>query len=153
MRYIDITLNGITETLKASDLRFKTQIEDTINIRSRNKNLIGMNNLSQALDYLDDLSVSSVGGGDSIELDQTILSINSRIKSYESGPQFIHEFKHDMNTEYLKYDIWVYDNGWVNNIVPIRIIDQDTVEVQLTRELSCRIILTNINDITKTYNI
>lgn len=156
MRYINVDINNITEIIRVPDIRFKTYIEDTINIKPRQNNLKDMNNLKHVLDYVDTLSSStdSTDSTNELSLDKTINSINSRIKSYEAGPKLNHVFAHNMQTEYFSYSIWVYqNNNWINNIVPIRIIDQDTVEVVLSEELSCRIILTNINDVTKTYNI
>ena len=153
MRYIDVTNNNITQTVKAVDLRFKSILENLINVNPRNGNLKGINTLNKVLDILD----TSIGVNDtSIDktIDNVINNINDSTVLYEGSANLNHIFVHNMNTEFFKYDIWILEDvGWQNSIVPITIIDENTVKVELSQPKSCRIILQNIKNITKTYGL
>ena len=153
MRYIDVTNNNITQTVKAADLRFKSILENLINVNPRNGNLKGINTLNKVLDILD----TSIGVNDtSIDktIDNVINNINDSTVLYEGSANLNHIFVHNMNTEFFKYDIWILEDvGWQNSIVPITIIDENTVKVELSQPKSCRIILQNIKNITKTYGL
>lgn len=153
MRYIDVTNNNITQTVKAVDLRFKSILENLINVNPRTGNLKGINTLNKVLDILD----TSIGVNDtSIDktIDNVINNINDSTVLYEGSANLNHIFVHNMNTEFFKYDIWILEDvGWQNSIVPITIIDENTVKVELSQPKSCRIILQNIKNITKTYGL
>jgi len=87
-------------------------------------------------------------------LDRVVQNINDGTVIYEGVPSLVHEFIHNLDTEFFKFDIWVEEDiGWQNSIVPITIIDNNTVRVNLTEERSVRIILSDINNISKTYGI
>ena len=149
MRYIDVTNNNITQTVKAVDLRFKSILENLINVNPRNGNLKGINTLNKVLDILD----TSIGVNDT-SIDNVINNINDSTVLYEGSANLNHIFVHNMNTEFFKYDIWILEDvGWQNSIVPITIIDENTVKVELSQPKSCRIILQNIKNITKTYGL
>jgi len=149
MRYYDIQYNNITHSVKANDLRFKTYISDIINVSGVN-NLKDSHTLTEALNVLDDLKI----GVNDASLDSVVKNINDNTLLYEGTSAKQHLFIHNLNTEFLNYSVWVLESiGWQNSIVPVTIIDQDQVLVELAQPKSCRIILNSITDISKTYAI
>ncbi len=87
-------------------------------------------------------------------LDRVIQNINDNTVIYEGVPSLSHIFVHNLDSEFFKFDVWVEEIiGWQNSIVPITIVDNNTVRVDLTEEKSVRIILSDINNITKTYGL
>lgn len=156
MRYVDITNNNITQNVKAVDLRFKSTLENLINIRSRTGNLQSANTLDKALDILDKISNQNdtSTGVNATSIDNIINNINDNTLLYEGSENLNHVFIHNMDTEFFRYDIWILEDiGWQNSIVPITIMDENTVKVELSQPKSCRIILQNIENITKTYGL
>jgi hypothetical protein len=150
MRYLDITKNNLTENVALNDFRFKTFIPEIVNVVGYEQNLRNVTNLDEALKFLDTLDLGVAGSG--VEIDNIVNNINDSIVFYEGSENTEHVFVHDLNTDIFKYDIWVLEEaGWQNSIVPITIIDLNTVKVELTALKSCRIILQDIRDISKTY--
>jgi hypothetical protein len=154
MRYEDILIDGIVTNVRCSDLIFKNILEDLVSVDSRTGNLDGVTSLSGALDILDNFTGTGTGTGtDTAALDRTISNINNNTVMLETVGTIIN-FNHGLNTEFFKYSIWVLEeNGWQNSIVPITIIDNNTVRVELYEDKSIRIILEKIEDITKTYGL
>jgi hypothetical protein len=153
MRYIDVTnSDGIVQNVKASDLRFKSVISNTINTAPGVGNLAGVNNLADALAVVDTLSTGT--GTDSLEVERVINNINDNNVMYEGAVNVQHIFNHNLDTEFFQYNIWVLETaGWQNSIVPITIINENTVQVDLSPARACRIILQSIENISKTYGI
>jgi len=153
MRYVDIDKNGIALNVKLNIFRFKTVMPELTNIAYTN-NLAGMNNLGQALTFVDELNLTGTGAGGSLNLDNTIKNINNQTVFYEGTSSKIHIFNHQLNTDIFKHDIWILEtDGWQNSIAAMTIVDDNNVKVQLPIAKQCRIILQDIKDITKTYNI
>ena len=162
MRYIDVDVEGITQNLLAADLVFKTQRDSLINLSDNySGNLTGATNINEAMSILD-----SFTGGDGTgvvtesdpiaraELTRTINNINDMIVAYDGALASTHIFTHNLDTEFLKCTVWVNeDQGWQNSIVPITIIDPNTIRVEVSYPKEVRIIVQNINDISKTYGI
>jgi len=156
MRYIDVITSGnIKQNVLAIDLIFKTSHSSTITVKQYTGNLKNTHNLEQALDKLDVLTVTGeAGSGSSESLDRTIKSINDRTKIYEGVKALEHIFIHNFDSEFLKIDVWVEEEiGWQNSIVPITITNSNTVIVKTTSAKAVRIIVENINDVTKTYGL
>jgi len=87
-------------------------------------------------------------------LDNTINNINNNKSIYEGIASKLHIFNHNMDSEYLNINVWVYEEiGWQNSIVPITILDNNSVQVQLSIAKPIRIIIENINNISKTFGI
>ncbi len=189
MKYIDITTNAspFTQNVLAMDLIFETTTDANINLSSHSKNLKNMHTLSDAMLYLDNLSLSAVSSGSgtiSIQdqngvsynpsvivfdevnqintttvnvtgsLDRVINNINDRTVIYEGAAATSHTFNHNLNSEFLKINVWVKETvGWQNSIVPITIVDQNTIIVLVSVAKQIRIIVEDINHISKTYGI
>lgn len=153
MRYIDVLVNGITQNILAIDLVFESTSAQNIRLHDTySGNLTGVNNLNSALRLMDNFSGGS--GIDNTALDRTINNINDLTILYEGAPALVHMFVHNLDTEYLKFNIWVEEvSGWQNSIVPITIIDNNRVKVELTEPKSVRIIVEDISDISKTYGL
>lgn len=154
MKYIDIiTSEGITQNVLATDLIFKSVSASTITIKNYSGNLVNASNLEDALDILDSVVGTSTGTSDE-SLDRTINSINDRTKVCEGVAALSHTFIHNFDSEFLKIDVWVEEDiGWQNSIVPITIVDSNKVRVDISLPKSVRIIVENINDVTKTYGL
>ena len=87
-------------------------------------------------------------------LDRVVQNINDNTVIYEGIQALTHIFTHNMQTEFFKYSVWVEEEaGWQNSIVPITIVDINTVKVELSQAKSVRIILENLNDVSKTYGL
>lgn len=143
MRYLDIIKNGLTENVGLNTFRFKSQIPSTINFIGTG-NLQNKNNVEEVLEYIDT----------SYDVNEVVKYINDSTIFYEGSPSIEHIFTHNLNTNIFKYDIWVLESaGWQNSIVPITIIDNSSVKVELTDAKSCRIIVQDIQDIPKVYNV
>ena len=191
MKYIDIiTSQGITQNLLAIDLVFENTSDATINLSGENlNNLAGMTKLSEAINFLDNLSDTGIGSGSSLtlydedgniynnieklifdeviitgnkeatvmldsSLDRALNNINSNRAVYEGVPSKTHIFNHNLDTEFLKIDVWVQETvGWQNSIVPVTIIDNNSLKVLISKEKAVRIILEDISTITKTFGI
>ena len=95
----------------------------------------------------------TVGSNDS-SIDNVVNAINDRVVIYEGVLSLEHIFIHNLNSEFFKFNVWVQESvGWQNSIVPITIVDNNTVKVELSIAKPVRIILENINNISKTYGI
>ena len=146
MKYIDVfneDLN-VLQTILALDLQFKTTISDNINIRPYTGFLYGASNISQALTIINNNGGVGGSGGSGVSGGVAFEGANSN--------EYI--FNHEQGSEFLDISVWVLEDvGWQNKIVPITIIDQDNIKVQLPTVQSCRIVVQNIQNITKTYGI
>lgn len=155
MKYVDIVNNDITQTIKANNIRFKSQLENLINVNRRDGFLKDTTTLDQVLDKFNQSNINPVNIGiNTKSINNIIDNINNSYLVYEGEPNTIHIFIHNMDTEFFEYNIWILESvGWQNSIVPITIIDKNTVKVELSKAKSCRIILQKITNISKTYNI
>ncbi len=164
MRYIDITVNGIIQNVLALDLVFqRTDASNILTGTEHIKNLINTTNLKEVVERIDSMVLPSggdpgtgSGDADAVEaaLDRTIENINDLIVLYEGVPALLHTFAHNLDTEYIKFDVWVEETqGWQNSIVPITILDNNRVQVQLAQPRSVRIIVESIDEISKTYGL
>ncbi len=94
------------------------------------------------------------GSVDENTVDAVVNSINDRLVIYEGVSSLEHIFVHTLDSEFFKFSIWVEETiGWQNSIVPITIVDNNTVKVELSQARPVRIILENINDVSKTYGL
>ena len=104
---------------------------------------------------VNEVTVSTgTGTVDETTIDAVVNSINDRLVIYEGIAALEHIFIHNLDSEFFKFNVWVEETiGWQNSIVPITVVDNNTVKVELSQPKPVRIILENINDVSKTYGI
>jgi len=87
-------------------------------------------------------------------LQRVVNNINDSIAIYEGEAANLHEFNHNLDSEFLKINVWVKEDiGWQNSITPITIIDPNNIIVQLSKPKKVRIIIDDIKNISKTYGL
>jgi len=85
-------------------------------------------------------------------INNIVNNLNDQIVIYEGDEAMSHTFIHNLDTEFFTMSIFVKNViGWQNNIVPVTIIDQNTIRVDLHEPKKIRMILNKIDNISKTY--